>query len=73
MITDGQQTKDRGPYQPPDFVAERLKAKGVHIYVLGITSSVDEKELRFVSTSERDFIIARTFKDLEFVAENILT
>ncbi|KAK3713312.1 hypothetical protein QZH41_009034 [Actinostola sp. cb2023] len=45
VVTDGVQTKDKGPYTPLHQASQSLKDKGVLVYALGITYDIDVMEL----------------------------
>ena len=73
MITDGQQTKDRGSYLSLTQAAEPLKRKGVHIYSLGIGDNVNRAELKQIASHpDNDVFQATSFHGLEKLVQSII-
>ena len=48
LITDGNQTKT-GDYTRPEKIADEIRAKGIHILVIGVGKGVDEKEMASIA------------------------
>lgn len=71
MITDGQQTVDKGPYTPLKAASEGLQAQGVKIYALGIGKAVNLAELTAIASNFKYVFRADSFKDLEVEVEGI--
>jgi hypothetical protein len=65
VITDGNQTTDKGSYTPLDQASQPLKDKGVFVYALGIGKGVDIKQLRPIATNSRGVFTAASFEDLK--------
>lgn len=73
VITDGIQTKDRGPYTPLDQAILPVKQKGFRVYSLGIGKNIEEKELKPVASDpEKNFFSAASFKDLTIEVRSIM-
>ena len=72
MITDGQQTTDRGPYVPLSEASRGLKDKNVELFALGIGSGVDQGQLREVASSSNNVFTAKGFEGLKPVAKTIV-
>ena len=71
MITDGQQTVNRGPFEPLDQASQGLKDAGVAVYGLGIGKAVNREELVAMASSP-DFVFqAESFQILIEEVENI--
>ncbi|XP_032237248.1 collagen alpha-1(XII) chain [Nematostella vectensis] len=52
LMSDGIQTKDRGPFTPTIIAANRLKMKGVQVYTVGIGASIDVLELMWIASED---------------------
>ena len=63
VLTDGEQTKT-GSYTPLNRASSRLKKEGVRIIAIGIGKNVNMDELKQITSSEKDIIVAKTFDDL---------
>ena len=72
-ITDGKSTFDNERTIP---IAEDLRGDGVNIVAVGITNSVDENELRGISSlpqvQNRNYFTSPDFQQLENIIENLL-
>ena len=72
-ITDGKSTFDNDRTIP---IAEDLQRDGVNIVAVGITNSVDENELRGISSQpqveNRNYFTSPDFQQLENIIENLL-
>jgi len=51
IITDGHQTKNKGPYTPLSEAIKPIKAKGVQIHSLGIGTRFDKAELQMMASN----------------------
>ena len=71
MITDGQQTVDRGPFEPLDQASQGLKDAGVTVYGLGIGKEVNREELVAMASSPGFVFQAESFQILIEEVENI--
>ena len=73
-ITDGKSTFDSERTIP---IAEDLRRDGVQIVAVGITNSVDENELRGISSRpqlrDRDYFTSPDFQQLENIIESLLS
>ncbi|XP_048583307.1 uncharacterized protein LOC5512020 isoform X1 [Nematostella vectensis] len=65
VLTDGIQTKDRGPFTPPGIASGPLKMKGVEVYSLGVGSDIEVLELITMASSDINVYSARNFDELE--------
>ena len=72
VITDGQQTTDRGPFVPLSEASRGLKDKNVELFALGIGSGVDQGQLREVASSSNNVFTAKGFEGLKPVAKTIV-
>jgi hypothetical protein len=64
VLTDGIQTKDKGPFTSLHIASSRLQNKDVNVYSLGVGSDIDVTELLDMA-SGKDFVFsARNFDDL---------
>lgn len=74
MITDGKQTRNRGPYTKLKVASGRLKAKGVRVYSLGIgkAKNIVMQELRDVASSPKYIYRVASFKLLVQEIDNIV-
>ena len=63
VLTDGKQTKSE-PYTRLDTASSPLKREGIRIIAIGIGKKVNMGELRQITSSEKDIIVAETFDDL---------
>jgi len=71
VITDGQQTKDKGPYTPLDIASAPLKKKDITIYALGIGTNVDVGELTQIGSGPEFVYSAKGFDELQAEVEGI--
>ena len=71
VITDGQQTTDKGPYIPLDAATEGLKSQGITIYSMGIGKQVNVAELAALASGYENVFLAKSFKALEGEVEGI--
>lgn len=67
LITDGEQTRHRGAYVEPKVAATGLKRNGVHVFSLGISKYVSQKDLAAVASDKRSVFTTISFDDLEQV------
>ncbi|XP_032237299.1 collagen alpha-1(XII) chain [Nematostella vectensis] len=65
LMSDGIQTKDRGPFTPTDIAANPLKMKGVQVYTVGIGADVDVFELMAVASGITSMFSDRYLDDLK--------
>ena len=72
MITDGEQTTDRGTYTELAEAARGLKNKKVRVFSLGIGTKVDEKQLNDIASSLGNVFTAASFSDLSLAAKTIV-
>ena len=72
MITDGEQTTDRGPFTELSVAARGLKNKNVKVYSLGIGTKVDSKQLNEIASSPDNVFEAANFSDLSPAAKAIV-
>ena len=72
MITDGEQTTDRGPYTELSEAARGLKNKNVRVYSLGIGTKVDREQLNDIASSADNVFEATSFSDLSPAAKTIV-
>lgn len=64
VLTDGIQTKNRGPYTELIMASDPLKMKGIDIYSLGVGSDIEVMEL-IQTASVPDYVFsASNFDDL---------
>ena len=74
IITDGKSTFDNDKTIP---IAEDLRRDGVFLVAVGITNSVDENELRGISSlpqeRDRNYFTSPDFRQLEGIIDNILS
>lgn len=71
MITDGAQTRDRGPYTPLAKASQGLKDKGVVVYALGVSRSAQQDDLIKIASSNDTVVRAPSFKGLDAIAKTI--
>ena len=71
MITDGQQTTDKGPFEPLELASKGLKDAGVTVYGLGVGTDVNREELVAMATSPGFVFQAQSFQILIDEVENI--
>ena len=71
MITDGKQTETES-YTPLDEASQGIKDKGVTVYALGVTRSVNIYQLRQIASSDENVFTSATFKDLVDVVNPIV-
>ena len=72
VITDGQQTTDRGRYTELSVASLPLKNKDVIVYSLGIGKNVDATQLNDIASSSKNVFTATSFGELTPVAETIV-
>lgn len=72
VITDGQQTTDKGPYTPVKQSSQLLKNKGVLVYSLGIGPGVSTSEQSDIASKPSYVFTAPSFEDLHFRVRQIL-
>ena len=72
MITDGEQTTNRGQYTELSVAASRLKNKNVRVFSLGIGKNVDSKQLNDIASSPDNVFTAASFSDLSPAATTIV-
>ena len=72
VITDGEQTTDRGEYTELSVAARGLKNKNVRVFSLGIGTNVDEKQLNDIASSPHNVFTATSFSDLSPAAKIIV-
>ena len=70
LITDGTQT------EAPDAIglreaSEPLRQAGVRVIAVGVGTNVDEDELRLVTESDEDVVVAADFEDLLLKLDNL--
>ncbi|XP_048581312.1 uncharacterized protein LOC5512067 isoform X7 [Nematostella vectensis] len=71
VLTDGKQSKNKGPFREPAIVAKSLKQKDVSIYTVGITSSVDKSELESIASSPNMTFYTESFASLRTITEQL--
>ena len=71
IITDGQQTRNRGPYEELYVASKTLKGRGVQIYGLGIGKHIDRLELENMASSPNNVFRAENFTALKENVKNI--
>ncbi|XP_048583231.1 uncharacterized protein LOC5507629 isoform X2 [Nematostella vectensis] len=71
VLTDGIQTKDKGPFTPLQKASQPMKDKGVEVYSLGIGSDIDVSELITFASGEKYVFNAKSFDELQLQVENI--
>ena len=71
MITDGQQTTDKGPFEPLEQASKGLKDAGVTVYGLGVGTDVNREELVAMASSPGFVFQAQSFQILIDEVENI--
>ena len=71
VTTDGQQTKRLGEYTPLDIASDRLKDKGVKLFVVGFGSNVDSNELQQIASSYGSVFTSAGFDYLSYVVKLI--
>lgn len=72
VITDGQQTTDRGDYTELSIASGGLKKNNVNVFALGIGSNVDQSQLTDIASSPRNVFTSATFSELGSVAAVIV-
>ena len=72
VITDGEQTTNRGAYTALSEAARGLKNKNVRVFSLGIGARVDEKQLNDIASSPDNVLTATSFSDLSPAAKTIV-
>lgn len=72
VITDGEQTIDRGAYTRLDQASQPLKDKGVFVYALGIGKDVNASQLQQIATNSRGVFRAASFEELQPMVEVII-
>ncbi|CAH3037506.1 unnamed protein product [Porites evermanni] len=72
VITDGEQTTNRGPYTPLSEASKGLKDKQVILYALGIGKNVNQDQLNAIASSKNNVFTAASFSDLTPVAQTIV-
>ena len=72
VITDGQQTTDRGSFTELSEASRGLKDKNVNVFSLGIGSGVNETQLTDIASSAKNVFTAPTFADLTPAADTIV-
>lgn len=72
VITDGKQTKDRGPYRELTDASSGLKYNKVVVYSLGIGSNLDQQQLEDIASSKSKVFFASSFAALKPVAQTIV-
>ena len=74
VITDGVSTRDQSSTIPE---AIRARSKGIQIYSVGITKSINEDELRQIASAphqfDKNYFLAADFQNLERVALAIMS
>ena len=73
LITDGKQTRDKGPYTPPEIAADSLKDLGVIVYAIGVSKDVDTLELEKIASSPEQMVVSPSFAELAAIASSIRT
>jgi len=71
VFTDGQQTKNKGPFTELQIASRDLKQKGVAVYAMGIGKNVERKELKDIASNNDNVFIATSFEALEGFAETL--
>ena len=71
ILTDGKQTRDRGPFIEPSLIAEKIKRKGVQIYSVGIGDSIDKAELNSIASDPSKVVLTESYGSLSNLADNI--
>lgn len=72
-MTDGKQSRDQGPFIEPHLIADRIKAKGVTVYSVGIGDIIDTEELKSIASDPEKVVLAKSFEALQDVVGNIRT
>lgn len=72
VITDGEQTTNRGPYTPLSIASRALKDKGVKVYSLGIGKTVNRDQLSETASSSSKVFTASSFSELAPIAMEIV-
>ena len=72
VITDGEQTKDRGPYTELSEASRGIKNKNVEVFAFGIGSRVDQDQLNEIASSSDNVLNAANFAELIPAAKNIV-
>ena len=72
VITDGQQTTDRGPFRNLRDASSGIKYQKVTVYSLGIGKNVDRQQLEDIASSSSKVFVAESFKTLAPYAQTIV-
>ncbi|XP_015750459.1 PREDICTED: uncharacterized protein LOC107330348, partial [Acropora digitifera] len=72
VITDGEQTTDRGQFTELSEASLSLKNKNIQVYSLGIGSGVNETQLEDIASSVENVFSATSFTELTPVATAIV-
>jgi len=73
VLTDGQQTKNRGAYTPLSLATRPVKQKGFRVYSLGIGVSVHKEELQQMASNPlTDVFTSKSFKELKIKVKEIM-
>ena len=65
VITDGMQTKDKGPFTPLGQASRGIKNKGVLVFAIGIGKDFDLLELSTIASDPKYVFNSGSFGELE--------
>lgn len=72
VITDGEQTTNKGPYTPLSIASRGLKDKNVRVYALGIGKRINRDQLNEIASSNVNIFTATSFSGLAPLAQIIV-
>ena len=72
VITDGEQTTNKGPYTPLSIASRGLKDKNVRVYALGIGKRINRDQLNEIASSNVNIFTATSFSELAPLAQIIV-
>lgn len=72
VITDGEQTTNKGPYTPLPIASRGLKDKNVRVYALGIGKRINRDQLNEIASSNVNIFTATSFSGLAPLAQIIV-